>query len=581
MTAAVLATSSGHAQSETLRRGGPRDWSHGRLIATDLRPDQGGKIARDWRTYSKHLKLQYARALQDRSNLTLADLFKMYAPSNSKASTPESHLDWNLRTGGFGTSSARQRSTASTSRRQLQRRDLLHRGSGRRGDAVNVIAITNAYAGCPGNAAGATPTVKFGIAHDRRHRDLRGPEPRRHRALRPRDRAPPASFCTRSTSTTSRPIRARTTSGRDSGRTHTLSPRQRDRDQRAALRDHVRGASSNNVGVAVSRLQRATRLFFGDSKRTDPSRRSTRTCATASKDLTNFTSGLRRRAAAVAGLRQQPGDRHELQRPPLPAQHHAGARPTPASPQRRAAPARARDRRRAVGAGRRRHQQRDHRHQQQCRGIRCRRHRHSRPDVRRRGSLRPQAQMLGNGTTTAPVIAVVRQGVLVDQQREHLRVGRAFGEQHDTYLIRLPYNGAFGAPSGYAQLDRSGAGAVSGDEPGHGVPDRQLAREHGFRVRRRRRRNVPIHEPHRRRIRRNRRGAPVTMGELVRGARGGVISADRHRHAHGRVSPERRRPPTSTTARWASPGRRRAPSSSWRSSSKRTASLCGAVQRGV
>ena len=30
--------------------------------------------------------------------------------------------------------------------------------------AVNVIAITNAYAGCTGNATGATPTVKFGIA---------------------------------------------------------------------------------------------------------------------------------------------------------------------------------------------------------------------------------------------------------------------------------------------------------------------------------------------------------------------------------------------------------------------------------
>src|SRR5204862_5951473 len=36
---------------------------------------------------------------------------------------------------------------------------------------------------------------------------------------------------------------------------------------------------------------------------------------------------------------------------------------------------------------------------------------------------------------------------------------------NNPYLVRLPYNGAFGAPAGYAQLNRSGAGAVVNASP--------------------------------------------------------------------------------------------------------------------
>src|SRR5204862_6844783 len=36
---------------------------------------------------------------------------------------------------------------------------------------------------------------------------------------------------------------------------------------------------------------------------------------------------------------------------------------------------------------------------------------------------------------------------------------------NNPYLVRLPYNGAFGAPAGYAQLHRSGAGAVVAASP--------------------------------------------------------------------------------------------------------------------
>ena len=104
VTASAIAMSSGHAQSQTLRRGGPRDWSHGRLIATDFGPDQGKKIAKDWRTYSKHLRLQQARDLQNRPSFDLlSDLFQAFQRIKQvKEPDTASHLDWNLNTGGYG-----------------------------------------------------------------------------------------------------------------------------------------------------------------------------------------------------------------------------------------------------------------------------------------------------------------------------------------------------------------------------------------------------------------------------------------------------------------------------------------------
>jgi hypothetical protein len=75
------------------------------------------------------------------------------------------HLDWNLRTGGYGSVvgyPAKYSFDVSASNCS----DVIYftvdqAGSG---SAVNLIAITNAYAGCTGNSTGATPTVKFGIA---------------------------------------------------------------------------------------------------------------------------------------------------------------------------------------------------------------------------------------------------------------------------------------------------------------------------------------------------------------------------------------------------------------------------------
>ena len=47
VTVAALTSSHAQAQSQTLRRGGPRDWSSSHLIASSFGPDMGAKINRD------------------------------------------------------------------------------------------------------------------------------------------------------------------------------------------------------------------------------------------------------------------------------------------------------------------------------------------------------------------------------------------------------------------------------------------------------------------------------------------------------------------------------------------------------
>src|SRR5256885_9996554 len=41
---AALTTSTGKASNGVVRRGGPRHWSHGRLVASDYGPDQAHQI---------------------------------------------------------------------------------------------------------------------------------------------------------------------------------------------------------------------------------------------------------------------------------------------------------------------------------------------------------------------------------------------------------------------------------------------------------------------------------------------------------------------------------------------------------
>ena len=88
----------------------------------------------------------------------------MYAPSNSKASTPGSHLDRNLNTGGYGNvvgAPAKYGFDVTTANCS----DVIYFTVDQAGSATspNVIAITKEYSICPGNASGTTPTVKWGI----------------------------------------------------------------------------------------------------------------------------------------------------------------------------------------------------------------------------------------------------------------------------------------------------------------------------------------------------------------------------------------------------------------------------------
>ena len=161
MMAVVELTSAGTGAQG--RRGGPRDWSHRHLVAARSGPDGDRNIGRNWRTYLKHEQIDAARASRDPFQDWLDKFLNRERKPQSGTETP--HLDWNLRTGGFGNVvgyPAKYSFDVSASNCS----DVIYftvdqPGSG---SAVNVIAITNAYAGCTGNSTGATPTVKFGIA---------------------------------------------------------------------------------------------------------------------------------------------------------------------------------------------------------------------------------------------------------------------------------------------------------------------------------------------------------------------------------------------------------------------------------
>ena len=149
--------------AQTRRRGGPSDWSHARIMASRFGPDGDRNVGRNWRSARKQMQLQWAQQMRA-SNEDWLDLFR----GRGRKSAPETdapHLDWSLRTGGYGNvvGSPAKYSFDITA---YSCSDVIYFTVDQAGStsAVNVIAITNAYAGCAGNAAGATPTVKFGIA---------------------------------------------------------------------------------------------------------------------------------------------------------------------------------------------------------------------------------------------------------------------------------------------------------------------------------------------------------------------------------------------------------------------------------
>lgn len=177
----TLATLRGHAQQPSWHRGGPRDWSSSHFIASTARSTSGpgNGINRNWRIHSKHVRLGRARGLEtadeasllfqasDR-HLVLGEWLKLVKPSvgrkSPRTSAPASHLDWNIRTGGFGNvvGSPAKYSFDITS---FNCSDVIYFTIDQPGASrsPNVIAVTNPYAGCPGNASGTTPTIKWGI----------------------------------------------------------------------------------------------------------------------------------------------------------------------------------------------------------------------------------------------------------------------------------------------------------------------------------------------------------------------------------------------------------------------------------
>ena len=80
------------------------------------------------------------------------------------------------------------------------------------------------------------------------------------------------------------------------------------------------------------------------------------------------------------------------------------------------------------------------------------------------GASQTSGQMLGPGTTTAPVGGSFDDAFWSTNNGNFYAVGASSGS-NNTYLVRFPYNGSFGAPSGYAQLHRSGGGAVVASSP--------------------------------------------------------------------------------------------------------------------
>ena len=253
---AVLTAVPAQAQRRADRRSGPHDWSHGRVIATQFAPDLDRSLAKNWRTTMKHADLDRARARRN------PDGDRFQTPQQRRETeqrrTEAPHLDWNLRTGGYGSVvgyPAKYNFDIATSNCS----DVIYFTVDQAGSAsaVNVIGITNPYAGCPGNPTSATPTVKFGIRMGtgtatsavpsldgnilyvlesrsrQRRRDSSRDQRRQHHDQSRHVQLLDAGLVERACS----------------GRAH------RDSDERTAVPDHIRGRVEQS-GVHLSRLRR-------------------------------------------------------------------------------------------------------------------------------------------------------------------------------------------------------------------------------------------------------------------------------------------------------------------------------------
>jgi hypothetical protein len=160
----------GRAQGRMDRRSGPRDWSHGQIVAAGWGPEDPG-VRRDRRTLRRHMQIEDARGRRAPFSEWIGwfrqgGFFRGFAapPPAAASSSGDSELDWSLNTGGTGAAigyPAKFSFDVSSSNCS----DVIYFTVNQTGGSstANVIAITNPYVGCPGNPANLTPTVKFAL----------------------------------------------------------------------------------------------------------------------------------------------------------------------------------------------------------------------------------------------------------------------------------------------------------------------------------------------------------------------------------------------------------------------------------
>ena len=80
------------------RLSGPRDWSYRHVVAARSGPDGDRNIPRNWRTRAAHAQIDASLGSRD----YFQDWLDRFTNRARKPKNQPAHLDWSLRTGGFG-----------------------------------------------------------------------------------------------------------------------------------------------------------------------------------------------------------------------------------------------------------------------------------------------------------------------------------------------------------------------------------------------------------------------------------------------------------------------------------------------
>ena len=259
-------------------------------------------------------------------------------PRRSRAAA---ELDWNLRTGGYGAvvgyPAKYNFDIAASNCTDVMYFTVDQAGTA---SAVNVIAITNSYAGCPGNSTGKTPTVKFGL------RLATGTATSPVPSL---DGKTLYVFESRTVANGGLILHAINVDNIVSNvgtynfttnvwsNAHTLAAPIGTAIERAEVPVDVHRRHQQRV-VAVPRLRHQPVVLRRLGRPSPP--RAQRQFDRSGGRHQQLPGLLRHAGAAVAGLRQRPGHRQQRRRQALPDRHDRARRPTRASRQSRWATAR-------------------------------------------------------------------------------------------------------------------------------------------------------------------------------------------------------------------------------------------------